>query len=246
MIKPIQFHIQALSISFSQLGKGKFLKFFIPGFIVAGLFWQIFLITDTIESSFSFLEGVPIIGSYINSGIEGTFSLLNFILEQVFVFFILTLLSPFNTILSEKVDTSLTGKIYSFDLMTIISDLIRMIFIVLIAILLELIVMFLYWMISGLIPFDFIDQIAYFLIAAFFYGFSFYDYSLERYHVGVSGSIRFAFSNMLLVALTGTIFLALYRIPYVGVIISPVIATILSTIVYIKFRNNVELNSKEV
>jgi CysZ protein len=246
MIKPIQIHIEAISKTFSELGNGKFLKFFIPGIVVAGLFWQIFLISDTIESSFSFLESVPLIGSYLNKGIAGTFSLFNFILEQVFVFFILTLLSPFNTILSEKVDTSLTGQNYSFDLMAIISDLIRMIFIVLIAILLELLVMGLYWLISGLIPFDFIDQIAYFLIAAFFYGFSFYDYSLERYHIGVSGSIRYAFSNILLVALTGTIFLALYSIPYIGVIISPVITTIIATIVYIKSRNNVELNSKQV
>lgn len=246
MFKSIQLHTQAIGKTFSELGKGKFLLFFIPGIVVAGLFWQIFLISNTLESSFSFLESIPLIGSFLNASIEGTFSLLNFILNQVFVFFILTLLSPFNTILSEKVDTSISGKVYPFDLMSVISDLIRMIFVVTIAILLELIVMGLYWLISGLIPFDFIDKIAYFLIAAFFYGFSFYDYSLERYHIGVSGSLGFAFSNVLIVTLSGIIFLALYSIPYVGVVISPVLTTIISTIVYINNRKNNELNSNNL
>lgn len=246
MLKPIQLHTEAISKTFSELGKGKFLMFFIPGIVVAGLFWQIFLISSTLESSFSFLESIPLIGSFLNSGVEGTFSLLNFILNQVFVFFILTLLSPFNTILSEKVDTSISGKVYSFDIMTIINDLIRMIFVVSIAILLELVVMGLYWLISGLIPFDFIDNIAYFLIAAFFYGFSFYDYSLERYHIGVSGSLHFAFSNILIVTLSGVIFLTVYAIPYVGVVISPVLTTIISTIVYINNRKYNELNSTKV
>lgn len=246
MIKPIQLHIEAISKTFSELGKGKFLTFFIPGLVIAGLFWQIFLITETVGNSFSFLENIPLIGSFLSAGVEGTFNLLNFILNQVFVFFILTLLSPFNTILSEKVDSSITGSEYSFDLMTILNDLLRMIFVVTIAIVLELIVMLVYWFISGFIPFDFIDKIAYFLIAAFFYGFSFYDYSLERYQVGVSGSLRFAFSNVLLVTLSGIIFLTIYNIPYVGVVISPVLTTIISTIVYINNRKNIELNSKKV
>lgn len=246
MTKAVQLHILALSKSFTDLLNGKFLLFFIPGGVIAILFWQVFLVANSIENSFSFLESIPLIGSVLGAGVEGTFSVLKFILDQLFVFFVLTLLSPFNTILSEKVDSSLTGKIYTFSIIAVINDLVRMIFVVLLALFLELFALGCYWVISFFIPFDFIDQIAYFLIAAFFYGFSFYDYSLERYQIGVFGSLGYAFSHFFIVTISGAIFLLIYSIPFVGVVIAPVLTTMISTIVFInKRKNNVELNSKQ-
>ena len=244
-MKALQLHIYAVSQTFVELAKGKYLLFFIPGIVVALIFWQVYLLTETVEDSFSVVEDIPLIGSYLGAGVKGTFSFIQFIFDQLFVFFILTLLSPFNTILSEKVDSSITGKKYTLSLTQIISDLIRMIFVVLLAFILEIFTLSIYWVLSGILNLDFLDPYAYFIIAAFFYGFSFYDYSLERHQKGIFESLKFAFSNKLLVVISGSLFLLFYKIPIAGVIIAPVITTIITTFVYLKNQGtNLTSNSK--
>lgn len=230
----LQLHIEALERTMFFLKKGEYLKFFFPGVIIALLFWQVFLVTETINDTFSFVKSIPLIGDFLYSIIGGTIGVIRFILEQLFIFFILTLLSPFNTILSEKLDAAISGKVYKFDPTQIPADLLRMIVIVTIALMLELLATGVYWAASGIIGFHLLDTPVYFIIAAFFYGFSFYDYSLERDRIGIGGSITYAFKNSFLIVLTGTIFLLLYKIPFIGVIIAPVITTMISTIVYLK------------
>lgn len=117
-----------------------------------------------------------------------------------------------------------------------------MIFIVCVALFLEFLFIGTWWIISGILGIsDTIYVVLSFLMAAFFFGFSFYDHSLERYNIGVFGSIGFAFQNILLVTLTGVLFQALYffpyiwDVPYIGVVISPVITTMVSTIVYLQY-----------
>src|SRR5574343_230026 len=232
-MKAVQLHIIGLTKTFQDLGKGKYLQFFIPGIVVAILFWQVFIFLGTIESSVSFLDEIPLIGAFIGWILGGAFGIIKFIVTQLFIFFVLTLLSPFNTLLSEKVAFDLTGKKNKFDLERLISDLIRMIFIVLIAVALQ-------------------------LFFFFFYGFAFFDYSLERDEIGVFVSLRYAFSNLLLVSLTGAFFLLLYTIgsffvgsftfsflsilPNLGIIAAPVITTILATYVYL--LNKQETNDR--
>lgn len=231
---------------FIELGKGKYLLFFVPGFVLALIFWQVFLFTETAEDTFLVVENIPLIGSYIGTGVKGTFNFIQFIIDQLFIFFILTVLSPFNTLLSEKIDSALTGKKYVFDLGQVVLDFIRMIFVVLIALLLEMFTFLIYWVLSGILNLDFLDHLAYFLIAAFFYGFFiFYDYSLERNKKGIYESLQFAFSNILLVVMSGSLFLIIYEVPIVGIIIAPVISTMVTTFVYLKNQeNNLKLNSK--
>jgi len=239
-----QLHISALKKTFAILSNGNYLAFFIPGLIVGLIFWQVFLFSETFENIFDFLKDIPLLGKYLKSFIEGSFSLLNFILYQLFVFFVLTILSPFNTILGEKLDTQLTGKKYNFNFYRLLTDLIRMIFIVICALTLELLFMSVYWLISWITGLHFLDEPMYFLIGAFFYGLSFYDYSLERNKIGISGSFNFAFNNILLVTLTGCIFFAVFYIPIAGVVIAPVITTMISTIIYINFRKTKSNNIK--
>ena len=236
MKSAIQLHINGIKSAFSALSEGKFLLFFIPGALIGLIFWLISIFTETVASSFSFLESIPIIGSYLLSGVKGTFGIVNFIMDQLFIFFILTLLSPFNAILSEKMDSSITGKTYPFDFFDVISSIIRMICIVFIAVLLELIVLGMYWIISRMLGFHFLDQVAFFCIAAFFYGFSFYDYSLERDQLSVLKSLKFTIFNFPIILLTGSIFLAIYYIPVIGVIISPVITVLISTYIYLQIN----------
>jgi CysZ protein len=133
-----------------------------------------------------------------------------------------------------------------------------MIVIVFIAIILQLFFFLIYFIFSSILGLSFFDEIAYFIISSFFYGFAFFDYSLERDKIGVFGSLGFAFSNMLLVSLTGAFFLLLYKtgsffvgsfsfsflsiIPNLGIIAAPVLTTILATYVYI--LNKQETNDR--
>jgi CysZ protein len=257
-MKPLQLHIIGLTKTFRDLGNGKYLIYFIPGIIVAILFWQVFIVLGTVETSVSFLDNIPILGTFLGWILGGALGLLKFIFTQLFVFFVLTILSPFNTLLSEKVAFDLTGVKIKFDLERFISDLIRMIFIVLVAVILQLFFFFIYFIISSILGLGFLDEAVYFVISAFFYGFAFYDYNLERDQIGVFGSLRYAFSNMLLVSLTGAFFLLLYTIgsffvgsftfsflsilPNLGIIAAPVLTTILATYVYI--LNKQETNDR--
>lgn len=257
-MKAIQLHITGITKTFQDIGKGNYLQFFVPGIVVAILFWQVFIFLGTVESSVSFLEDIPFIGSILDWILGGAFTIIKFIVTQFFIFFVLTLLSPFNTFLSEKVAFDVTGTKYKFTLEGLILDLIRMIFIVFIAVILQLFCFLIYFIFSSILGLGFLDEIAYFLISSFFYGFAFFDYSLERDKIGVFGSLGFAFSNMLLVSLTGSFFLLLYKIgsffvgsfsfsffsiiPNLGIIAAPVLTTILATHVYI--LNKQETNDR--
>ncbi len=231
------FHFHAVRITFSELFKGRFLYFFIPGLILTAFYLLIQYYTNSAreaytlgESEISWLDWVY---GMINKGTSTMFSIFDVIMQQVYIFFVLTVLSPFNTILSERLDSQLTGQKFKTTLARFINDFIRMIFVVLIAVMAEIGFMLAWWLLSWIIGSELIDSIMYFLIAAFFFAFSFYDYSFERYGKGMFDSFNYAFSNPVKMLLTGSIFLLIYSIPVAGIPISPVIAVMISTIVYL-------------
>lgn len=240
-----KFHIDAILISFKELFKGKHLLFFIPGFILAAIYYYVQHLSEqtasnaVLESDLGWLDYVY---SWINSGTSAVFSFVDFILAQIYIFFVLTILSPFYTILSEKLDGSLTGQSFKTSIIRILNDFFRMVFVVTLIVLTEITVLLVYWMFSFIIDIEALHTVMYFIISAFFFGFSFYDYSLERYEKGIFDTFSYAFSNPLKVTLTGSIFLLLYEVPFLGIPISPVLAVMISTIVYLydtkKLPNN--------
>lgn len=235
-MRAINYHIKAVFEVILQLSKGRFWLYFVPGLIVTGLYYYTVGWFESTSNSVSFLAKIPLIGSYLDSALAGTFHVLKYIIDQFYVFLILTVLSPFNTHLSEKLDSQITGQTFSSGVIRIINDLIRMVFIVIIALILEFFFLGIWWAISGLfgIP-DSIYVIGSFLMASFFFGFSFYDHSLERYEKGVFGSLGFAFKNMLIVTVTGAIFNLIYQIPFLGITLSPVLTTMVATVVFVQF-----------
>lgn len=232
-MKALSYHINAIKITVEQFSKGRFLVFFIPAFILTFVYWYVQNYLNEVNETASTVSYIPWIGEYLSSGVETAFSIADFILKQIYIFVILTVLAPVNTLLSEKLDGRLTGSNVPFDVLRFINDFFRMVFVVFLAICLEFTFMAFYWIISWIFGLGFIDDVIYFLMAAFFFGFSFYDYSLERYGVGVFGTIGYAFKNMLTMVLTGAIFLLIYEIPYVGIPIAPGIAVMVATIVYL-------------
>lgn len=248
-MKTISYHIKGITATFSELIKGNFLLFFIPGIVITA----VFLIFDYYLSSLqaaselsSDYSWIDWIFGWVNSGVSMIFSVLSFITEQVYIFIVLTLLSPFNTLLGERLDSKLTGQTFKADFIRFINDFIRMIFVVSIALLMEIACLMAWWIISYLLGLDILDPIIYFIISAFFFGFAFYDFAFERYSMKIFETISFAFSYPLTMLLTGSIFVGIYTIPMVGIPISPVITVMVSTIVYLYIKKKLPNTSTDL
>jgi CysZ protein len=243
-MKAINYHIKGIETTFNTLSKGKFLPFFIPGLVLMFIFlWYTFFIASRggflgYETGFSWIDWIA----------ELFESMLSFVVEQVYLFIVLTALSPFFTVLGERFDNDLTGNKFDGSFKKFFQDILRMVFVVFLMIVFEYSFILVYWIFSWFIDIPVVDSIVYFIIAAFFFGFAFYDFALERYGKGVGKSISFAFSNPLTMILTGGVFLLIYKIPYIGVPLAPVLTVMISTVVYLyntKKLPKQELNSIE-
>ena len=101
-----------------------------------------------------------------------------------------------------------------------------------------------YVFIAWLFGFSFLYDYVFFIIGALFFGFSFYDFALERYETSVFGTLDYAFRNPLTMLLTGGLFMSIYAIPYVGIPLSPVLALMISTIVYLHLTKQIKVQTE--
>lgn len=236
MINSLLFHWHALRITVQQLLKGRFLVYFLPGLIltIAFVLFQLYLeklqFRYLMKSEISWLDWMY---SWVNAGTSTVFTIVEAIFVQLFIFTVLTLFSPFNTHLSERLDTQLTGQKFDHSWIRFFNDFIRMLFVVLLALIAELAFLFAYWSFSWIFNSALLDTVVYFTFAAFFFGFSFYDFSLERYGKGIFDTFNFSFSNPIKTILTGSLFLLIYKITYIGIPLAPILAVMISTIVYL-------------
>lgn len=235
MIKAIQLHLDGIRTTAETLGKGKFLIFFLPGLIIGIIALYFYWQANTLLDAAHAVDEIPLVGGFLSGTVDGIFDFFTFIANEFYKFLLLVCLSPVNCILSEKYDNYLTNNKFDGGLVRIINDVLRAIFIVIIVLVMEYFTLFLWWLLTFLIPMDeYLTPIVQFLISSFFLGFAFYDYSLERYQKGTLSSLGFSFSNMGIVVLTGALFSALYAIPYIGIIIAPVLLTMIATVVYVR------------
>jgi CysZ protein len=233
-MKTMGHHFHAIQWTLQQFGKGKYLLYFIPGVLFALVFWWLerwsegLISPETINHNSSWWSVIWA------KSVSGTGHFLSFIFKQLAVFFVLTVFSPINTFLSEAVDTDLTGDRVGFDIIRFVNDFIRMVFVVIIAVSLEIVTMGIWSFFAWMFELQFLNPIIFFITASFFYGFSFFDYSLERNEISVMGSIRFAKKYAMPTLLTGVFFSTIMLIPILGLALAPVIMTIVSTYVFLK------------
>ncbi len=240
MVQAFKNHWTGIEQVAKTLLKGKFLWFFVPGLIVGLIYfyfqWQAQRVHDNITNV---TDAIPLVGSAVSWAADGIFGIFDLITSEFYKFVVLVVLSPVNCILSEKFDSYLTGKEYKFDFIRLLNDFLRMILIVISALLMEYIFLGIWWLFSLIIP-DFLGETIFFLIASFFVGFSFYDYSMERYGLNFFKSWGMGFSKMSYMLITGGIFTLLIKIPAIGIITAPVLTAMLSTAVYILMNKKAE------
>lgn len=146
-------------------------------------------------------------------------------------YLVLTLLTPILTPLSTRAEHLITGNTYPLIIKWYIEDIVRAWKIIIRNMLLQMA-----WM-AGLytltfiygLP-DWVDQIGYYVIACYFYGFSFMDYANERRRLSIPDSVKFTRQHAGAAYMLGLIYAGMWQIPYAGVVLAPILAVVAGTI----------------
>jgi len=230
---------KAFEIVFSKWQIAIFL--IVPLIINVSLFWGgnkvVGFLIDNVQTWLFSVTGLSDAGSmfsgYAKTVIGG---IILFIFKAIFLFLfayvggyvVLALMAPAFAFLSEKTETIIEGKDYSFNGEKWMRDLIRGIIIVFRNLFIEIgliILIMLAVFIPIIGPFvALFGSFFLFIVSAYFYGFSFIDYSLERRNLNISQSVKFVRSNRGFVIGNGFIFTLCLMIPLCG----PTLATFVS------------------
>ncbi len=141
-------------------------------------------------------------------------------------YIVLIFLSPVFAFLSEKVEAILTGHSYPFNGKQFAKDIWRGILLALRNMGLEILITIILFVLSFIPLVGLFTGPALFFVTAYFYGFSFMDYSLERQKMNLHSSIVFVKRNKGIAIGNGAVFSAILIIPYIGVLISSFISII--------------------
>lgn len=242
-MKALQTYWDSLGNTFILLAKPNLWIYLVPA-IVIGIIFHIFgsFFPDSLETVNA--ESSNWFSNSFQSSVNWLISFGSSIGDFMYKFIILSLFSPFNSLLSEKVDNSMTDSKFDGGVGLMIRNLFRTIAILAVSTGLYLITIFCWWLISKIIGLHALDSVVYFFISAYFIGFSFFDYSLERYDKGISRTLQFGFKNKITVLLSGLIFSLIYLIPKIGIIFAPFLVTLNSTLVFLQIENKLNTNQR--
>ena len=215
------------------------LFFFFPLILNVLVFWGgIKLVagfTDDIQLMISgwlnFNEGDFFLSEYVGDALSWLLGIgLKILYFFIFAYFggyvILALMSPVLAYVSERAEQIITGKEYPFDFFQFLKDTLRGIIIALrnfcIEILLTIVLL-----LFGLIPvIGWFSAIFLFFVTAYFYGFSFVDYVLERRKKNIKESVQFMRQHKGLVIANGSLFALILLIPFIGSLLAGFISVI--------------------
>jgi len=149
------------------------------------------------------------------------FKIVFFIIFAAFSgYIVMILMAPVYALLSEKVEGLLNEKDYPFEWKQFFKDIARGIGLALRNAAYEM-VFALLLLVIGLIPvIGWFTSLTLFFISAYFYGFSFMDYSMERKRLGYKSSINFVRQHKGLAMGNGLIFALLLFIPKIGILLA--------------------------
>ena len=139
----------------------------------------------------------------------------------VYKYIILILMSPLLALLSERVESILTGKNYSFNLFDFLHDIIRGIVLAVRNLIVELLLLMVVFIIGFVPVLNLTTPFLTFYISSYYYGFSMLDYSNERRRFTIKQSIHFIRMQRGVAFGNGAVFYGLLFLPFVGWLIAP-------------------------
>lgn len=233
-MKAITDHFYSISRAFTLLFQGHYLIYFIPGIVIAILFYILTRGLESANSTLGLVEYIPWVGSYLQTAVDAVFGWITDFSIYIYQFTIITILSPFHTMLSQRLDEHETKRTFDDGWQKFFNDILRTIGVALLGGLMYLFIKFIWWIFAWFLGLSFLTPFISAMLIGFFTGFNSYDYSLERYKVSVGKSWGYAFKHPLQMTLTGGIFTLLLYIPFVGVVIAPVLLTMVGTLNYLR------------
>lgn len=134
-------------------------------------------------------------------------------------YIVLIIMSPVYSWLSERTEAHLTGKKYPFSFRQLIREIFRGIWIALRNMVLQLFISLLLFFCTFLPLIGLLVPFALFFLSAYFYGFSFVDYVIERKKFNVRESVTYVNKNTGLVIGIGGLFALALMIPWGNIIV---------------------------
>lgn len=238
-----------IRISEVKLAVGAYKK--VPGFIRKHKLWMYLIVPGIIHVGL--LIGMFFLaryfGDYISSYVMDWFDspegwlqktlaflfsfgvkfILFFIYALIYKNLVLVILSPMLAILSEKVDSIVTGVEYKFEFGQFLRDVWRGILMALRCLFYELLILF----VISLFTWIFAPILAFF-VSAYYWGAAMVDYSSERKRWNLNQRLAFIRSHRGLALGNGVIFYLLFLIPFIGWIIAPSFGIIAATLAVIE------------
>tara|TARA_R110001583_G_scaffold1202_4_gene10044 strand:- start:47842 stop:48618 length:777 start_codon:yes stop_codon:yes gene_type:complete len=141
-------------------------------------------------------------------------------------YIIIILMSPVFSYLSERTEKMKTGIDYPFSLRQLVKDVLRGVIIAVRNFSIEVILTLLMFILSFIPIIGWLAAIMLFFISAYFYGFSFMDYALERKKLNLRQSVQFMREHKGIVIANGFVFSLCLIIPFCGVSLSSFAAII--------------------
>ena len=128
-------------------------------------------------------------------------------------YIVLVVMSPVYSWLSERTEAHLTGREFPFSFRQFAWEIFRGILIALRNMIFQLFISFVLFLCSFIPLVGVIAPFAIFFTSAYFYGFAFIDYAIERKRFNVRQSVRYVNKNIGLVTGIGTVFALALMIP---------------------------------
>lgn len=133
-------------------------------------------------------------------------------------YLVLILMSPVYSWLSERTEARLTGKTYPFRLKQMLWEVFRGILLALRNMIFQLILSFLLFLCSFIPLIGLLTPLAMFIVASYFYGFSFIDYAVERKRFNIKKSSAYMKKNSGMVIGIGAVFALSLMVPWVSIL----------------------------
>lgn len=229
-----------------EAGLRKF--YFLPGIISLILFGFFVYLGDYLSLSLAkSLEDFFKLGEY--SSILYVFIKILVWICTIFFYYLvyksllLVIISPILGYVSERVETHLTGQKFDFSFGDNIRFLLRGMDIGLKSFFRQMVGTCAVMLLGFIFPINLSIPLLIFIIQGYFTGFSFMDYTLERYNLSPKESLQFLKKQRVYAALCGGIFTLLFFIPLIGIFIAPLITCVATTKITLELLSNQEGNN---
>jgi len=239
----VKSYLKALSFVFNN---GLWIYFIYPVIItvllIVGGFTLITSISEALEMwilDFLNLDNtgswLKFIHFFIHIGLNIIFFFIYLTLNK---YILLILMSPVMASLSEKTDQIINGTLYAFDIRQFIKDVFRGIGIAFRNMFIEFSFIFLCFIVVWIPVIGWVSPVFLYLLSCYFYGFSMIDYTSERRKLKLSDSIKYIRKNKGLAIGNGFVFSLLFAVPFVGGMVSAILAPVAATIAVFETEKN--------